>query len=353
MTSHLDPIERQQRELCREFDAWCLQQGFPRLPGDDPVVLNLLNRELRRWLAAFVTRWSGATDGIDAPAVDVAQRLDNLHTWLVCCQVGSAAKPAPETVQGWIDALAQATATSAATTSAESEVLRELVELKDLKDGMAGRAPWRQREMQADYERRKPFAWAAARAALAARPVAQADAGALTDERIKELAQEADLAWESNGALFTSVREDVDVTRRLLAFARAALAASAQATQPDPEFCPYCDGSGESTALDGGGPDAQEVSITCPHCRGAQTLLAAYNTLAEDRNVLHLKAAQLGIFHSHATRYGWAPNQKDAMQSFEKLAAEWLAENGAQARQAVEPDNIGAAPAADKGETRA
>ena len=38
--------------------------------------------------------------------VDHAQRLRNLHTWLICCQYGNAAQPAPGTVQGWIDALA-------------------------------------------------------------------------------------------------------------------------------------------------------------------------------------------------------------------------------------------------------
>jgi hypothetical protein len=47
-------------------------------------------------------------------------------------------------------------------------VIAELVALKDLKDGMPSRAPWRRREMQADYDRRKPLAWAAARACATA-----------------------------------------------------------------------------------------------------------------------------------------------------------------------------------------
>lgn len=102
---------------------------------------------------------------------------------------------------------------------------------------------------------------------------------------------------------------------------------TSQDIKTEPEFCPYCDGSGESTSRSGGGPDAWDEPCTCPRCKGAQTLRAAYDTLAEELPSLQLKVAQLGIFHSHATRYGWAPNQTDGMQSFAKLAAQWLAEN--------------------------
>src|ERR1700749_4618040 len=95
----------------------------------------------------------------------------------------------------------------------------------------------------------------------------------------------------------------------------------------EPEFCPHCEASGDSTPRPGRGPDAWDEPCVCPRCKGAQTLRAAYDTLAEELPQLQLKVAQLGIFHSHATRYGGAPNQTDGMQSFAKLAAEWLAEN--------------------------
>lgn len=54
-----------QRALCAEFDAWCLTQGFPRLPGDDPMLLNLLNARQRRWLISFVARWDIASTPCD------------------------------------------------------------------------------------------------------------------------------------------------------------------------------------------------------------------------------------------------------------------------------------------------
>ena len=51
-----------QRLLCDEFTVWCLSQGFPLLPGDDPMLLNLLTSPQRRWFIDFVDRWDAATD---------------------------------------------------------------------------------------------------------------------------------------------------------------------------------------------------------------------------------------------------------------------------------------------------
>lgn len=54
------------------------------------------------------------------------------------------------------------------------EALAELVALKDLKDrfsfDVGAGLTWRNFEAKADYERRQPLAWAAARAVIAEQP---------------------------------------------------------------------------------------------------------------------------------------------------------------------------------------
>lgn len=50
---------------------------------------------------------------------------------------------------------------------------------------------------------------------------------------------------------------------------------AAPAAQGDERTCGGCNGSGESTALSGGGPDAYDVSILCPKCGGTGAMAAA------------------------------------------------------------------------------
>ena len=47
--------------------------------------------------------------------------------------------------------------------------------------------------------------------------------------------------------------------------------------EPECELCPKCGGSGETTVLSDNGPDAYDVPVCCPHCDGAETLVAAYD----------------------------------------------------------------------------
>lgn len=58
-------------------------------------------------------------------------------------------------------------------------------------------------------------------------------------------------------------------------------------------YCPNCDGSGESTHMDSGGPDARELPCVCPHCNGEQTLEAAYRGVVELLQKEHTKYIQL------------------------------------------------------------
>lgn len=62
-----------QRALCAEFDAFCLKHGLPKLPGDDPMLLNLMTSEQRHWFMDFVDRWDAATE--QRPASEAATLL--------------------------------------------------------------------------------------------------------------------------------------------------------------------------------------------------------------------------------------------------------------------------------------
>jgi hypothetical protein len=90
---------------------------------------------------------------------------------------------------------------------------------------------------------------------------------------------------------------------------RAAAPVSGQAAQPqpaiqtpgEPPMCPACHGYGESSVLDGGGPDAQEIPCNCPHCNGAGTLEDAY------RGVVTLLAAEHKKYMDACAKLYFAP----------------------------------------------
>jgi len=50
----------------------------------------------------------------------------------------------------------------------------------------------------------------------------------------------------------------------------------AEQQQPEPDYCPNCRGTGETTVMSDNGPDAYEVPVVCPFCEGHQTLEAAF-----------------------------------------------------------------------------
>jgi len=65
----LPPVTPAQAQLCEEFAAWCDRHGFARPADDNPMLLNLLDRRQRLWLASFIARWDWATeDAARAPA---------------------------------------------------------------------------------------------------------------------------------------------------------------------------------------------------------------------------------------------------------------------------------------------
>lgn len=67
------------------------------------------------------------------------------------------------------------------------------------------------------------------------------------------------------------------------AFAPAIRSAGEEDRDPDAcaAYCPRCNGSGDEIELDGGGPDAREITINCKHCLGSGLLINAYESLVE------------------------------------------------------------------------
>ncbi len=63
-TTELDlpPAAPAQHALIAEFHNWCDRHGFPRPEGDDPMLLNLLDRRQRQWLSNFIARWDWSTE---------------------------------------------------------------------------------------------------------------------------------------------------------------------------------------------------------------------------------------------------------------------------------------------------
>jgi hypothetical protein len=201
-----------QRLLCDEFTIWCLSQGFPLLPGDDPMLLNLLNSAQRRWFIDFVDRWDAATDprpaaeplrllaAQPAPARDVvpgkvrcakcAFSLQRVNLYLGNGAIGAGGEevePCPndgtpllpvtweqEARESW--AMAEQQFDRARALEAAGAELVACKDLKDEESRMRQRrdvAISRSREataqvdaMRDDYNRRKPLAWAAMRALL-------------------------------------------------------------------------------------------------------------------------------------------------------------------------------------------
>lgn len=82
---------------------------------------------------------------------------------------------------------------------------------------------------------------------------------------------------------YPTVRKDPDFQRlayelRASSIDELGAALSAMTTYIDEaSVCPACRGSGESTVMDGGGPDAREIPCNCSHCGGTGGLLDAYN----------------------------------------------------------------------------
>ena len=60
MELDLPPATPTQAALCEEFGEWCDRHGFARIPGDNPMLLNLLDRRQRQWLSSFIARWDWA-----------------------------------------------------------------------------------------------------------------------------------------------------------------------------------------------------------------------------------------------------------------------------------------------------
>ena len=58
----LPPAAPAQRALIAEFADWCDRHGFDRPAGDDPMLLNLLDRRQRVWLSNFIARWDWSTE---------------------------------------------------------------------------------------------------------------------------------------------------------------------------------------------------------------------------------------------------------------------------------------------------
>ena len=69
MELDLPPATPTQAALCEEFGDWCDRRGFERIAGDNPMLLNLLDRRQRQWLSSFIARWDWAgEDDARAPA---------------------------------------------------------------------------------------------------------------------------------------------------------------------------------------------------------------------------------------------------------------------------------------------
>ena len=62
MELDLPPLTPTQAELCEEFGDWCDRHGFARVDGDNPMLLNLLDRRQRQWLASFIARWDWSSE---------------------------------------------------------------------------------------------------------------------------------------------------------------------------------------------------------------------------------------------------------------------------------------------------
>lgn len=81
--------------------------------------------------------------------------------------------------------------------------------------------------------------------------------------------------------------------------------------QPTVSACPNCNGSGESTRLVGGGPDAHDEACLCPACGGTgdgqPAASAEPNTHTDDDAVDHFAAAMKDkLAQARAKgRYGW------------------------------------------------
>lgn len=115
------------------------------------------------------------------------------------------------------------------TTKDLAEALRELIALKDLKEGAMERSikasmskganpSERYHEWNADYKRRKPLAWDAARAALASHDAAQSAVEApvpVAREQVSDAQIEKAMGWCA-GAMNNSEPDDLAYRIRLL-----------------------------------------------------------------------------------------------------------------------------------------
>ncbi|HOF31410.1 MAG TPA: hypothetical protein PK441_11225 [Burkholderiaceae bacterium] len=93
----------------------------------------------------------------------------------------------------------------------------------------------------------------------------------------------------------------------LYAAAQAAQPAPIEFEETDPDncehYCPHCGGSGEVEEADSAGPDARMVPVSCQHCDGHGTLIAAYRgavnlLLAEQRKYLNACADWYHLKHA-------------------------------------------------------